>query len=347
MDPALHRRSVGMALAWTPGEVIAGRYRLEALIGEGGTGQVWRAEHLILKATVALKLVRPSASASGRATTKLLREARAAAALRSPHVVQILDYGLHDEVTPYVAMELLEGETLADRLARVEGPLSAGETCRIMTQLAKALTRAHAMGVVHRDLKPENIFICADPEDDDEELAWSEYVKVLDFGIAKLDRRLAEGVSKQTHVGRLLGTPNYMSPEQAETNAVVDHRTDLWSMTLIAYECVTGHIAFDEPALGPLLVSLVAGPIPVPSAVAKVPPGFDEWFSATLRRDPEERPTSARELARTLRDVLLSRAVTLIPPPAVGSPGADKRRTPFAGMMELTTRKKRRTGTRS
>jgi len=303
-----------MKPGWTPGQIISGRYRLETLLGQGGTGQVWKAEHIELRSHVALKLLLQAQSTT-RVTTKLLREARAAAALRSSHVVQVFDYGLHDAHVPYIAMELLEGETLADRIAALGGPLPVADTARIINQVAKALDRAHRLGMAHRDLKPENIFLVSDDDRGDvfghekapmHDGLRIDHVKVLDFGIAKLSDDLADGVSKQTHIGRLLGTPNYMSPEQAAADGCVEWRTDLWSLALVAFECVTGELAFAGPSLGPLLVSIAAGPMPVPSRVARVPDGFDRWFETVARRDPAERPSSARELAHSLFDVLLA-----------------------------------------
>lgn len=347
--PKFAARSHGMpAAAWEAGQIICDRYRLERLLGEGGMGQVWEAEHIELRSRVALKLLHPARSGN-RVTTKLLREARAAAAIRSSHVVQVFDYGVHDGAVPYLAMELLEGETLADRITNLGGPIPIEDTVRIISQVAKALGRAHRQGLAHRDLKPENIFLVSDEDDDGHDrrdgLPRDEHVKVLDFGIAKLCERLAEGVSKQTHIGRLLGTPNYMSPEQAQADGSVDWRTDLWSLALVAFECVTGELAFHGPSLGPLLVSIASGPMPIPSHHAAVPPGFDEWFAATARRDPAERPSSAKELAQSLMGVLTKRSVTLPPWTTLTSPlSIPKLAGP--GVIELAPRrKKRKTGT--
>src|SRR5262249_22596563 len=156
-------------------DILAGKYRLIRELGKGGMGSVWMAEHLTLKSPVAVKLIDPEIATNPDAVARFLREARAAAALRSPHVVQILDYGA-DGAAPYIAMELLEGESLGQRLLRL-GRLSPAETSRIMTHVARAIGRAHDAGIVHRDLKPENVFVV---KNDEEEIA-----KVLDFGIAK------------------------------------------------------------------------------------------------------------------------------------------------------------------
>jgi serine/threonine-protein kinase len=288
-----------MKTSFRPGEVIARRYQLEALLGEGGMGAVWRAHDLNLGSTVAVKLLSSEYAGDAPARARFEREARAAAALRSAHVVQILEYGIHEEQFPYIAMELLEGETLADRIEYSKGrPLTHEDVCRIMTHVARAVGRAHELGIVHRDLKPENIFLV---RNDEEEIA-----KVLDFGIAKLSDGPREGTkSSHTRTGALLGTPNYMSPEQAHGNKTIDFRSDLWSMAMIAFECVCGQTPFTSPALGELVLMICTGPIPKPSERCSVPAAFDAWFAKAATREPEGRFQSARELANTLRAALL------------------------------------------
>ena len=161
--------------------IVAGKYRLLSVLGQGGMGTVWRAEHLQLGATVAVKLIDPKAAGGADALRQCQKEARAAAALRSPHVVQVFDFGSDDATgSPFIVMELLEGESLADRLIR-RGKLSLAETSRVLTHVARALSRAHDAAIIHRDLKPANVFLVRN--DDDEELA-----KVLDFGTARVRR---------------------------------------------------------------------------------------------------------------------------------------------------------------
>ena len=215
---------------------------------------------------------------------------KAAASLRSAHVVQVFDYGV-DEGDPYLAMELLEGESLADRLLRVRR-LSYVETTRFLTHAARALARAHEAGIVHRDLKPDNVFLV---RNDDQEVA-----KVLDFGIAKHGVALGSGKGP-TRTGNILGTPAYMSPEQAQGTKAVDGRSDLWALGVIAYECVVGHVPFESQALGDLLLKICVHPIPVPSEHGAVPPGFDAWFARACCRDVDARFQTAKELAEALR----------------------------------------------
>jgi serine/threonine-protein kinase len=275
---------------WGPGHVIANKYRLVRQLGKGGMGSVWAADHLALSSQVAIKIIDPAIARNEEALTRFLREAQAAAALRSPHVVQTFDYGVHDGV-PFIAMELLEGESLAQRLEKV-GSISLEETAHILTQVGRAIARAHDAGIVHRDLKPDNIFLV---RNDDEEIA-----KVLDFGIAKATGG-ALGNSSQTRTGAILGTPYYMSPEQAEGNRSVDQRTDLWSLAIIAFECATGKRPFESEALGDLILQICVRPIKMPSSVAPVPPAFDSWYAVATQRDPAQRFQSARELTVALR----------------------------------------------
>jgi serine/threonine protein kinase len=201
-----------------PGQVIADRYRLEAPIGRGAMGAVWRAVHVRLESPVAIKVLNGAIAGDPDMLERFMREARSAAAVRSSHVVQIFDYGV-DGGMPYIAMELLLGEPLDERLA-ARGVLAPPELDKVFGEVARAVSVAHELGVVHRDIKPANIFIARE--------GGLEVTKVLDFGIAKLiDRQLEAPIGSGTHTGIILGTPNYMSPEQARGHRRVDHRSDL------------------------------------------------------------------------------------------------------------------------
>jgi serine/threonine-protein kinase len=277
-------------------KVLAQRYRLVRQLGKGGMGSVWLAEHLTLNSWVAVKLMDPSIAATVEGAERFKREAQAAASLRSAHVVQVLDYGVHED-TPFLVMELLQGQSLADCIER-EKQLGAERTLSIVTQVARAIGRAHAAGIVHRDLKPDNIFLI---REDDQELA-----KVLDFGIAKATGPRFGGM--ETRTGVTMGTPYYMSPEQVEGKKALDHRSDLWSLTVIACECVTGARPFDGETFGELLLNICARPVTPPSRLGFYLPGFDEWFAKGTHRDPEQRFASAQELAAGLADVVAGRA---------------------------------------
>jgi eukaryotic-like serine/threonine-protein kinase len=295
--------------------ILANRYRLERQLGKGGMGSVWLAEHLALRSWVAVKLMDPAIASTAEGAERFRREAQAAASLRSAHVVQVLDYGVH-EATPFLVMELLHGESLAACIER-EKRLTPERTLAIMTQVARALGRAHNAGIVHRDLKPDNIFLV---KEDDQEL-----VKILDFGIAKTPQSTFGGM--ETRTGVTMGTPYYMSPEQVEGKRAVDFRTDLWAMAVITSECMTGVRPFDGSTFGELLLNICARPIAPPSSQGLHLNGFDAWFAKATSRDSEQRFASAQELASTLADVVRGTAQPAYvgaptPAPVIGSPPA-------------------------
>ncbi len=224
-------------------------------------------------------------------------------------MVQILDHGVYEGL-PYIAMELLEGEDLGKRLARI-GRMGPFEVVRIVNQVTRALARAHTQGVVHRDLKPDNIFLV---RDEDREIA-----KVLDFGIAKAQSNSIAGSTTKT--GAMLGTPYYMSPEQAQGIKAVDHRSDLWSLAVIVFQALTGRLPFESEALGDLLIKIIVSPIPNPSeVVTDLPPGFDRWWQKSSQRDPVLRWQSAKELAEGLGLVFgLTPGASVVEAPGRGS----------------------------
>jgi serine/threonine-protein kinase len=250
-------------------------------------GAIWLAHHTGLDVPCAVKFIHAEAAQSADLRARFEREAKAAAGLRSPNVVQIFDHGVWDE-SPYIAMEFLEGEDLAQRLLH-RRTLAPMEVVSITTQVGRALTKAHAAGLIHRDLKPANIYLV---RDEDREIA-----KVLDFGIAKANTMGTDGATK---TGAILGTPYYMSPEQARGNKAIDHRADLWSLAVVVYQCVVGQLPFVSEALGDLMVMIIVDPIPVPSKIAPVPPGFDAWWARAASRDPAGRFQNARELTDAL-----------------------------------------------
>jgi serine/threonine protein kinase len=276
----------------TAGTVLAGKYRLMSLLGRGGMGSVWRAERMGWQAPVAIKLMNAVDLQDAPALARFQREARLAASLRSIHVVQVLDDGV-DPTTgaPFIVMELLDGESLAERLQRV-GRLRPPVVAQIITQIARALARAHDAGLIHRDLKPDNILIV---RNDDEEL-----VKVLDFGIAKWmwgPQHLSGG----TLQGQMLGTPAYMSPEHFANSSHIDHRADLWSLGVIAFECMVGVRPFQGETLVSLALSVCSGKFSMASSLAEVPEGFDMWFARAVAQNPADRYPSARMMAEELR----------------------------------------------
>jgi eukaryotic-like serine/threonine-protein kinase len=283
------------------GRVLGGRYRLMWQLGQGGMGSVWRAEQLNLPIKLAIKLIDPNQVESAEIRERFRREAHAAAKLRSKHIVHISDYGI-DQDTPYIVMELLEGENLAKRLARL-GRLTPEQTLHVLSQVARALAFAHENGIIHRDLKPENVFIesgapgsADEPED--------EVVKVLDFGVAKVLDSQSFSNELRTRTGIFLGTPFYMSPEQIRDSSEVDHRADVWSFGVMAYECATGRRPFVAKTLVDLQFAICRDPLVLPSQVAQVPSGFDAWFERAVSRDIGLRFESIKAAMAALRAAL-------------------------------------------
>jgi serine/threonine protein kinase len=270
--------------------VVAGKFRLIRMIGRGGMGSVWEATHLALDIPCAVKFIEGDFANVPEMQARFQREAKAAAALRSPNVVQILDHDIWEGM-PYIAMELLDGEELSKRIARV-GALSPAETNVVLGQVCRALGKAHAQGIIHRDLKPDNLFLVRDED--------REIVKILDFGIAKSKNPNLD-IGGNTKTGAMLGTPYYMSPEQAQGNKSIDGRADLWALGVIAYECVTGQRPFESDALGDLLMQIMVKPLPMPSQLRPgLPQAFDAWFAKACARDPKDRFQSAKELSEAL-----------------------------------------------
>ena len=266
---------------------------------------MWLAEHLALRVHVAVKLIDPGLATSQDSVRRFEREARAAASLRSPHVVQVLDFGV-DNGTPYLVMEYLLGESLAARLSQ-RGMLPLPDVWQIASEIGRAMTRAHTAGYIHRDLKPDNVFLM------DDEPGF--FVKVLDFGLAKaLDGEESPSTRSLTRTGTVLGTPRHMSPEQA-VGGVVDSRSDLWSMAVIVFQSLIGSLPFDGKTIPALLRSICFDPIVVPSQIARVPRGFDDWFARAVTRDPDKRFQSAKELVDALEPVLCRPAAPPIPKP--------------------------------
>jgi serine/threonine-protein kinase len=256
-------------------------------------GEVWRADHLTLGTSVAVKLIdTTNRDDAAEMLARFRQEAWAAAQLKSPHVVQILDHGADGRVA-FMAMELLEGESLEQRLSR-RGRLTPSEVAHVLREMARGIERAHAAGIIHRDLKPPNVFIAR--------VDGTEVLKVLDFGIAKT-MGPSRDVHLQTQNGFVVGTPAYMSPEQV-LGKPIDHRSDLWQMAILTFECITGKRPFDGETLGQLFMAVCTLPLPVPSSHAPVPDGFDAWFARAASRDPSGRFTSAREMAEALGAIL-------------------------------------------
>ncbi len=287
-----------------PGQVIAGKFRLLEKLGEGGMGSVWLAQHLTLKNEVAVKFMDGAfANRDETALKRFQQEATAAAAIQSPHVVKILDYGNDTSGRPYLAMELLRGEDLDHRLMR-GGVLPLEVVHQIVVETCKGLASAHAAGVVHRDLKPENIFLCKEPD------GFS--VRILDFGIARADRELAAR-GNLTITGQLLGTPMYMSPEQALGKKVIDGRSDLYSLAVVAFQCLTGATPYVESeTVGEIIVAITTQP-PLDAATLRddLPPQVVRWLERGLAKKPDDRFPDAKAMSDGLVEALAARKMTI------------------------------------
>ncbi len=269
-----------------------GSYCLLEKLGEGGTGTVWIAEHTLLGRRAAIKLLHPTYSTHEVMVQRFFNEAKAVAAIADPGIVQVFDFGVHTDGSPYLVMELLDGEAVDARLRRL-GRLTPWDAIRLTRQAAMSLSAAHGKGVIHRDVKPENLFVARDPA-----MPGGERVKVLDFGIAKLSQ--GEGKHK-TRTGAVLGTPAYMSPEQCRALGNIDHRTDVYSLGAVLFCLVTGRPPFEGEGAGDAIISHVRDLPPVPSSLAPdLPAGLDGVILRCLEKDPARRYQAMVELAVAL-----------------------------------------------
>jgi serine/threonine-protein kinase len=280
-----------------PGVLVGGKYRLDRPLGAGGMGAVWVARHTQLDVDVAIKLMAPGLASSPSAVARFHREAKAAAQLKTPHVVHIYDFGVEDG-SPFIAMELLDGEDL-DSLLQRDKRLPLARAAAILAQAAKGLRAAHDAGIVHRDLKPSNLFLA--------DVGGDMVVKILDFGIAK-EVAPAPSPRASTTTGVVLGSPLYMSPEQARGGSV-GPASDLWSLAVVAFEMVTGTHPFLGNTMGDVIAKICGDELPVPSQLAPgLPRELDAFFARALKRDPARRFASARELSDAFTVVAAARA---------------------------------------
>jgi serine/threonine-protein kinase len=293
------------------GTIVGGKYRVERLLGSGGMGTVWAGVHVNLGTKVAIKFIRPQYASMEDARQRFEIEARAAAKLHTVHAVHVYDYGVTHDGLPYIVMEYLEGESLSEALIR-RGPLPPAEAAAIISQAAQALTKAHAAGVVHRDLKPDNIFLAANVENPNATNTLPYTVKLVDFGIAKMFEapRVAglqtpPPMGGPTQEGAVIGTPNFMAPEQLTLGGAPGPLTDLWSLGACAFAAMTARIPFEGEVLGDIVIKVCAAPLPLPSQINRdVPPAFDAWFARACSRDPAKRFQSANELADSFANAL-------------------------------------------
>jgi eukaryotic-like serine/threonine-protein kinase len=277
-----------------PGDVLAGKYRVERVLGAGGMGVVVAAHHIQLDEKVALKFLLPEALGSPDAVARFLREARAAVKIKSEHVARVADVGQLDNGSPYIVMEYLEGRDLAGWL-ELGGAMPVEQAVDFVLQASEAIAEAHALGIVHRDLKPANLFcvLRADRQPS---------VKVLDFGISKMTHP-GEPSQAMTNTSAVVGSPLYMSPEQLRSSKGVDTRTDIWSLGVILFELLTTKAPFTAETVSELIIRIATEPAPpIRSLRADVPPGLERVIATCLEKERDRRFASVGEMAVALRD---------------------------------------------
>jgi serine/threonine protein kinase len=270
-------------------------YEVKRLLGEGGMGAVYVAEHPVLGRRVAVKVLRRELVQDEKLVARFLNEARAADAIRHPNIVQVQDVGLLSDGLPYIVMELLEGQTLGARITAA-GRLGVAETLALSGQAAAAIAAAHQVGIVHRDLKPDNLFLVLD-----DAAPARQRVKVLDFGIAKLRVELG-GSDLRTKTGAVMGTPTYMSPEQClGRSAEVDHRTDVYALGVIMFEMLCGVPPFVGEGFGEVLVMHMTQPPPSPRALnPEITPSVEQLLLCALAKRKEDRFATMQEMAEAI-----------------------------------------------
>jgi serine/threonine protein kinase len=275
------------------GKTLAGRYRVEALVGMGGMGAVYSAEHTALKRRVAFKILQPNiAMSNGQMTALFAREAQTIGRITHENVADVKDAGQTAEGIVYLVMEWLEGRTLEDAL-REKGIFTLAETGAVLKQVCAALEAAHQVGIVHRDLKPSNVMLVRRADG-------SEQVKVVDFGIAKI---LGETVGAT--VSQAMGTPHYASPEQLQMGAHIDGRTDIYSLGVMVYQMLSGRLPFNAPSLHELLrLQQTAEPLALRQVRADVPEAIEQLVSRMLAKDPNLRPQRAGEVSQSFETVI-------------------------------------------
>ena len=275
------------------GDLLLGKYLLESLLGAGGMGVVFAAQHQLLGKRVAVKLLMPEIVKNADAAVRFMNEARAAARIENDHVAQVIDVGQLEDGLPYMVLEYLDGHDLAHRL-KEHGPLPVEEVADHLMQAIEAVAHAHALGIVHRDLKPANLFLARRPDG-------TVRVKVLDFGISKALRAGPGESGNVTKTSAILGSPLYMSPEQLRDSKNVDHRCDVWAFGVIAYELLTGRTPFDgENAVALFAAIHEAEPESLRVSRPEIGVQLDAVVMKCLRRRPEERYASVTELASCL-----------------------------------------------
>jgi eukaryotic-like serine/threonine-protein kinase len=283
------------------GQTLAGKYKIEKLIKTGGMGSVYRGRHVLMDKTVAIKVLRPSLAGDDAVVARFSREAKAASKISHPHAVSVTDFGEAENGVVFLIMEYLDGRTLKEVIVK-EGPLPLGRAVEIVRQVAGALDAAHGHGVIHRDLKSENIMLVSHNGD--------EWAKVLDFGIAKILQPVGSAADAEiTQANLVVGTPQYMSPEQCSQSGALDARSDVYSLGIIIHEMLTGRLPFTGESATVVMMKQVQDPPPsILSAGSAIPVAVDKVIQRALAKQPIDRFQSAGELSAALAEAVTEEA---------------------------------------
>ena len=277
------------------GQTIGGRYRIKGVLGEGGMGTVYDAEHLGLSRQVAIKVLSPSQAKKKVAVKRFQQEARAAGAIGHPNICEVYDLGLLDDGSPYLVMEKLVGQTLAERIAK-EGGLPFDDVVEVVSQVLSGLVAAHEKGIVHRDIKPENIFLAR-------RLGCPPIIKLLDFGVSKMmpEFQTGDDALDLTRTGMVMGTPYYMSPEQARGERNLDGRVDVYACGVVMYEAIAGKRPFLAPNYNALLLAIInTTPRPLRELRPATPPELEAIIERAMEKNRANRYASAKQMLRDL-----------------------------------------------